>query len=83
MVPDQTRDEGKTITYHSVQQQANLKNTIIFLTSLYYHFHTFSKAISLYRIIVMSVQNTKTCCSGVAIRVFDLPPTHTDLRSAL
>ncbi len=75
MVSDQTGDEGKTPSYHSVQQQAYLKVAAIFLPVII--------TLCLYRITVVSVEKQRLACSAVVITVLDLPSTRTDLRSAL
>lgn len=63
MVPDQTRDEGKTPSCHSVQQQAYLKINVIFLTFIIiFTVHSLKHTLSLSDHIV-SVQKTKTCLS--------------------
>lgn len=61
MVPDQTRDEGKTPSHHSVQQQADLKIIIIFLTFIIFTVLSLKRSLSLSDHTVMSVLKSKTC----------------------
>lgn len=76
MVPDQTRDEGKTPSCHSVQQQANLKITIVFLTFIIFTVHSLKRSLSLSD-HVMSVLKTKTCLfCGCNHSFWSSPHTH-------